>query len=113
MSQSKRELREQRRAERVAAERAAAVATTRRRRFSILGGAAVAAIAVVAIAATVSARPHKPVTATPTNALVAGIPEHNGVLGNPNAPYTVTEYLDLQCPICKQASTQILPTLIN
>ncbi len=35
------------------------------------------------------------------------------MLGNPNAPYTVTEYLDLQCPICQQASTTILPTLIN
>jgi protein-disulfide isomerase len=114
MSQSKRELREQRRAERVAAERAAAVATTRRRRFSILGGAAAVAIAVVVIAATVSATPKKPTaTTSTTNALVAGIPEHNGVLGNPNAKYTVTEYLDLQCPICQEASTQILPTLIN
>jgi protein-disulfide isomerase len=69
---------------------------------------------VVAIAAIVSTTPEKPVSASSTtNALVAGVPEHNGVLGNPNAPYTVTEYLDLQCPICKAASTQVLPSLID
>src|SRR3954454_12730083 len=114
MSQSKRELREQRRAVREAAEREAAVATVRRRRVGLLGGAVAVAAVVVAIAAIVSTTPKKPVAASSTtNALVAGIPEHDGVLGNPNAPYTVTEYLDLQCPICKAASTQVLPTLID
>src|SRR4051812_15050709 len=114
MSQSKRELREQRRAARQAAEREAAVATARRRRVGFLGGAVAIAAVVVAIAAIVSTTPKKPVAASSTtNALVAGIPEHNGVLGNPNAPYTVTEYLDLQCPICKAASTQVLPALID
>src|SRR3954466_6822806 len=114
MSQSKRELREQRRATREAAERAAVVATVRRRRVGFLGGAIAIAAVVVAIAAIVSTTPKKPVGGSaPTNALVAGIPEHDGVLGNPNAPYTVTEYLDLQCPICKAASTQVLPALID
>ena len=41
--------------------------------------------------------------------LVAGIQEHNGVLGDPKAPVTVTEYVDLQCPICAEASTADLP----
>jgi protein-disulfide isomerase len=114
MSQSKRELREQRRAARQAAEREAAVTTARRRRVGFLGGAVAIAAVVVAIAAIVSTTPKKPVSASATtNALVAGIPEHNGVLGNPNAPYTVTEYLDLQCPICQAASTQVLPGLID
>src|SRR4051794_23015121 len=114
MSQSKRELREQRRAVREAAEREAAVATVRRRRVGFLGGAIAIAAVVVAIAAIVSTTPKKPVSASATtNALVAGIPEHNGVLGNPDAPYTVTEYLDLQCPICQAASTQVLPGLID
>ena len=35
------------------------------------------------------------------------------MLGDPNAPITVTEYLDLQCPICAEASKQSLPDLIN
>jgi protein-disulfide isomerase len=114
MSQSKRELREQRRAVRLEAERQAAQATARRRRVGILGGAVAVAAVVVAIAAIVSTTPKKPASASAAgNSLVAGIPEHNGVLGNQNAPYTVTEYLDLQCPICKEASTQVLPTLID
>src|SRR3954452_23977704 len=113
MSQSKRELREQRRAAREAAEREAAVATVRRRRFTWLGAAAALAVVVVAVAATVSASPKAKTTAATPSTLVAGVPEHGGVLGNPNAPYTVTEYLDLQCPICKAASTQVLPALID
>jgi len=115
MSQSKRELREERRAARQAAEREAAVVTVRRRRFRMLGGAVALAAIVVAIAATISASPKKSGNtsgATPST-VAAGVQEHNGVLGNPNAPYTVTEYLDLQCPICQQASTTILPTLID
>ena len=35
------------------------------------------------------------------------------MLGDPDAPVTVTEYVDLQCPICAEASKQTLPTLIN
>jgi protein-disulfide isomerase len=114
MSQTKRELREERRAARVEAERQAAVAGARRRRVGFLGGAVAVAAVVVAIAAIVSTSSSKPSGGGATaSTVVAGIPEHNGVLGDPNAPYTVTEYLDLQCPICKEASTQVLPTLID
>ena len=42
--------------------------------------------------------------------LVAGIPENDGVLGDPKAPITVTEYLDPQCPICAAASKATSPT---
>ena len=35
------------------------------------------------------------------------------MLGDPNAPITVTEYVDLQCPICAEASKQTLPDLID
>ncbi len=35
------------------------------------------------------------------------------MLGDPKAKVTVTEFLDLQCPICAEASKQTLPTLIN
>jgi protein-disulfide isomerase len=46
-------------------------------------------------------------------ALFAGIPEHGGVLGHPSAPVTVTEYVDLQCPICAEASRTTLPALVK
>jgi protein-disulfide isomerase len=55
-----------------------------------------------------------PPAATLTRSTVVdGVHEQDGVLGNPSAPATVTEYVDLQCPICAGASTSILPTLID
>jgi protein-disulfide isomerase len=117
MSQTKRELREQRRAAREAAERAEAAAATRRRRVWRLAGVAALAAIVVAVAAIVSslggADENAPAATSGAAELVAGIPEHDGVLGDPKAPVTVTEYLDLQCPICAEASRSALPHLID
>src|SRR5829696_795624 len=111
---TKRELREQRRAARQAAEAAEAARATRRRRLGMLGGTAALAAVVVAVAAIASssggAAPKvKPVASS----LLAGIPERDGVLGDSKAKVTVTEFLDLQCPICAEASKQTLPTLID
>jgi protein-disulfide isomerase len=110
MSKSKRELREQRRA----AERAATLATTRRRRIRrLLGAGGVAAVLVaVAVAVSASGGAAKPVPAGGAAKVVAGIQESNGVLGDPKAPITLTEYLDPQCPICAQASQETLPNVI-
>jgi len=111
MSKSKRELREQRRA----AERAAAVSESRRRRIRrLLGATGIAAVLVaVAVAVSASGGSAKPVAATGAAKVVAGIQEKDGVLGDPNAPITLTEYLDPQCPICAEASKQTLPTVIE
>ena len=110
---TKRELREQRRAHRLAAEQAAAAADTRRRRLWRLGIAAgVAAILVATVAAVSSSNDAPPPTANAAS-IVAGIPESNGVLGDPDAPVTVTEYVDLQCPICAEAARETLPALIK
>jgi protein-disulfide isomerase len=110
MSKSKRELREQRRA----AERAAAVDESRRRRIRrLLGAGGVAAvIVVVAVAVSASGGTAKPVASGGAAKVVAGIQEKAGVLGDPKAPITLTEYLDPQCPICAEASKQTMPTVI-
>ncbi|MDA0185778.1 DsbA family protein, partial [Solirubrobacter phytolaccae] len=114
---NKRELREQRRAHRQALEAAEAAKGTRRRRFQILGAGLVTAIVVVIVAAVVSTSSNgSPSTSDGSltrSTVVDGVQEANGVLGDPNAPVTVTEYVDLQCPICAEASTTVLPTLIN
>ena len=111
---TKRELREQRRAERQAAEAAEAAHNRRRRRLWQLGAAAGLALVAVVVAVAVSSSSGTPKTPAPTKStLFAGIPEHNGVLGDPKAPVTVTEFLDLQCPICAEASKTTLPTLVN
>jgi protein-disulfide isomerase len=113
---TKRELREQRRAARLAAEQAAAAQEARRRRGWILAGAAGLAAVAVVLAVALTSSSDKPTTAgsiTPAPSIFAGIPEHNGVLGDPKAPVTVTEYLDLQCPICDEASQSTLPALVR
>jgi protein-disulfide isomerase len=43
----------------------------------------------------------------------AGIPQHGDVLGKSNAPVTMIEYVDLQCPFCQQFETTAVPTLIT
>jgi protein-disulfide isomerase len=45
--------------------------------------------------------------------LFKGVPEKGLVLGSPNAPATLTEYIDLQCPVCQEFETQQLPTLVQ
>jgi protein-disulfide isomerase len=110
---TKRQLREQRRAERQAAERAAAAHAHRRRRLWQLGGAAGLAVAVVLVAAVLSSSGNTSRSPAQAATLVGGIPEHNGVLGKSSAPVTVTEFLDLQCPICAEASHTTLPPLVN
>jgi len=122
MSKDSREQRRaQARAQREAAERAAAQADLRRRRLAILGGVAiVAVIAVVLVtgsgggssAATVKAGesvPNQQAIATQ----LAGIPQQGITLGRPDAPITVVEYGDLQCPICANFSRTVLPGVID
>ena len=45
--------------------------------------------------------------------LLAGIPQNGNVLGKPSAPVTVIEYIDLQCPFCRQFETEAMPTIIS
>jgi len=105
---------ERRRAARLETERASAARELRTRRLWRLGAAAAAATVIVAGAIAVStgggAKPAAPAT---TSSLLAGLPEHGGVLGDPEAPLTVTEYVDLQCPICARAAISTVPALIR
>ena len=115
---TKRELREQRRAARREAERAQAARETRRRRVWQLGGVAAVAAAAVVIAVAVSSSGGSTESPPDTGgaeaaALFSGIPERNGVLGDPDAPLTLTEFVDLQCPFCAQVSGSTLPTIVN
>jgi protein-disulfide isomerase len=51
--------------------------------------------------------------AAETQQLLKGIPQSGNVLGDPSAPVTVYEYVDLQCPFCQQFETEAMPTLIE
>ncbi len=51
--------------------------------------------------------------AAEVNAELAGIPQTGTTLGWPFAPVTLTEYIDLQCPVCQQFETQVFPDIIT
>jgi protein-disulfide isomerase len=82
------------------------------RLLAALGASAVLVAAGVAVSASGGTKPPAASTA-PLSTTFRGIPEHAGVLGDPKAPRTLTEYVDLQCPICAAASKQTLPWLVQ
>src|SRR5215210_166373 len=42
-----------------------------------------------------------------------GIPQQGNVLGKASAPVTMVEYVDLQCPVCRQFETEVMPAIIE
>src|SRR5215213_2867556 len=83
-----------------------------RRLLAALGASAVLVAAGVAVSASGgTTKPTPP--AAPASATFRGIPERAGVLGDPKAPLTLTEYVDLQCPICAEASKRTPPWLVE
>ena len=44
---------------------------------------------------------------------IAGIPQSNTTLGEKSAPVTITEFGDLQCPICRQFGNTVFPELVS
>jgi protein-disulfide isomerase len=51
--------------------------------------------------------------ASDVQTLFKGIPQNGMTLGNPKAPVTMVEYIDLQCPFCQQFETQVMPNIIS
>ena len=51
--------------------------------------------------------------ASDVNTLFKGIPQKGFTLGDPKAPATMVEYVDLQCPFCQQFETQVMPDIIK
>jgi protein-disulfide isomerase len=104
------------RAEREERERAQQARSERVRRLGLLGGAVAVALIAVIVAIVVSSSggsSEKTRKAADTAALFSGIPQKGVVLGNPKAPVTLTEFADLQCPVCKAYTLDALPTLVR
>lgn len=123
---TRKQRREQARAQRREVEQAALAQAVRRRRLTQLGIVAavvVVAIVIVAIAAGGSSSgPAKPpaensagakAAASAVDSTLAGIPQSGNGLGSPTAPVTLVYFGDLQCPFCREFTLTALPNLIQ
>jgi len=54
-----------------------------------------------------------PAGASRVAALLDGIPQHGTALGSPDAPVTLVEFADPQCPYCAQWAETSLPTIVR
>jgi protein-disulfide isomerase len=85
---------------------------TRTRLISIAFGAA-AALALALVLASELASRGDPAPAAASPALLAGIPQRGNELGRADAPVTLVEYADLQCPFCAEFASSALPELVR
>jgi protein-disulfide isomerase len=121
---TRKQRREQARAERKALEESEAAASARRKRLAQLGaiaGVVVVALVVVLIASGGgSSGGGKVQTGTKAVPLVnkvqsqvGGITQNGDTIGLPAAPVTLQYFGDLECPICKDFTLGALPTLVQ
>jgi len=112
--------REKRREEREAAESKAASGDRRTRLLQFAaGGVFLAVIIVVVVIIAVGSGGSSGGDASNlvekehVEKLLSGIPQSQTRLGKANAPVKLYEYGDLQCPICKEYSEEVLPEIIE
>lgn len=114
---SRAERRQRAREARLAAEASSARADARRRNLLRLGAVAAIAVVAVVVAIAVSRGGGSNGDLGPASrqvaALFRGVPERGSVLGRGSARFTLVEFVDLQCPFCRQYTLNALPTVID
>jgi protein-disulfide isomerase len=120
---TRKERREQARAERKAMEAAAAQSAQRKRLIQLGGviGVVVVIIIVIVVASSggsdggsgLATGSKKNSTVALVKSTIGGIPQSGNVLGNPDAPVTLQYFGDLECPICREFTLGALPKVIQ
>jgi protein-disulfide isomerase len=83
-------------------------------RLGLLAGLALVAVLVAVVVAS-PAKDDSQKDGSPAAVVssLKGIPQSGVTLGSPDAPVTIVEFADLQCPFCAEYSRNVLPTLID
>jgi protein-disulfide isomerase len=120
---TRKERREQARAERKAMEAAAAQQAQRKRLYQLGGviGAVVVIVVVIVLASSGGGGGGKGLAkggeansnVAAVKSLIGGIPQSGNVIGNPGAPVTLQYFGDLECPICREFTLGALPHIIQ
>jgi protein-disulfide isomerase len=118
---NKRERRDAARAERLQREQADAAGAARRKRLTQLGALLAAAAVIVVVAIAVSSGGGKKSSGgggdfqgvAETTALIGGIPQKGITLGKADAPVTIVEFADPQCPFCKEYTLNEMPAVVQ
>ncbi|MET0306469.1 MAG: thioredoxin domain-containing protein [Solirubrobacterales bacterium] len=110
--------REARREERLQAEGAAKQEERRKRLLQIGSAAAFLAVVVVAVLIVVNQSESgggdtSLESVATVRSELKGIPQEGLTLGDPSAAVTLTEFGDLQCPVCKGFAEEIVPEVID
>ncbi len=93
--------------------RAAAEQAARRKQLLILGGAIAAAVAVALILIILNRPQPAGAPIQVAAALPAAIPVTGQTMGQANAPVTVTEWGDYNCPHCQEFARSVEPSLVS
>lgn len=91
----------------------------RRRRLWQLAAVAVLAVGAAALLILISQRSadrdQAPPEAAATSATdsLEGVAQRGTMLGDPRAALVLTEFVDLQCPFCRDAALEVLPEIVD